>query len=155
MVLGYNYSNKNWWQQKTNVTPLLAILIGMVVHQSDMKRIARCSMSRAIPEATGCCHWATTHSALLPRLPWRQTTKQQWKIHPLCWPFDDRCNAAERYRAHCPTKEVSGFSRSHWTLPSGELLLWYYKLTMPTPVFCDVVIVYLVEKGLELTCRPL
>jgi hypothetical protein len=34
--------------------------------------------------------------------------------------FDGHGNAPVRNRAHCPMEEVQSFTRSHWTLPSGE-----------------------------------
>jgi hypothetical protein len=37
--------------------------------------------------------------------------------------FDGHSNAPEQYRWHCPMQHVQGYSRSHWTLPSGNYLL--------------------------------
>jgi hypothetical protein len=34
--------------------------------------------------------------------------------------FDGHGNAPVRNRAHLPMEEVQGFTRSHWTPPSGE-----------------------------------
>jgi hypothetical protein len=34
--------------------------------------------------------------------------------------FDDRGGLTVQYCAHCPMEEVQGFTRSHWTLPSGK-----------------------------------
>jgi hypothetical protein len=34
--------------------------------------------------------------------------------------FDGHGNAPVRKRAHCPMEEIQGFTRSHWTPPSGE-----------------------------------
>jgi hypothetical protein len=34
--------------------------------------------------------------------------------------FDGHGNAPVRNRAHCLMEEVQGFTRSHWTLPSGK-----------------------------------
>ncbi len=48
-----------------------------VVRQSNIDRIAQCSMSRATPEATGCRHWATTCYVLPQRPPGQQANKQQ------------------------------------------------------------------------------
>jgi hypothetical protein len=47
------------------------------VHRSNTDGIARCGISRATPEATGCQHWATTWSVLPQRLPEQQANKQQ------------------------------------------------------------------------------
>ena len=82
MVLGYNYSNQNRRQQRTDVTLSPAILIAMAVHRSDTKCITQCSMFRATMEAIGCCHWATTCSISLPRLPWWQTTNNDENYTP-------------------------------------------------------------------------
>jgi hypothetical protein len=77
MVLGYNYSNqKRWWWQ-TNTPHPQAILMATVVHQSNTDGIARCGMSMATLEATGCRHWATTHFKLPQRPPGQQAYKQQ------------------------------------------------------------------------------
>ena len=51
-----------------------AISINTAVRRCNTKRITQCSMPRATPEATGCCHRATTHSALPWRPPGRQST---------------------------------------------------------------------------------
>jgi hypothetical protein len=44
---------------------------------SNTDGIAQCGMSRATLEATGCRHWATTHSVLPQRPPEQQANKQQ------------------------------------------------------------------------------
>ncbi len=50
---------------------------GMAVRRCNTKRIARCSMSRATPEATGRRHSATNCSVLPQRPPGQQANKQQ------------------------------------------------------------------------------
>jgi hypothetical protein len=47
------------------------------VRRSNTDGIAQCSMSRATPEATGCCHRATTHSVSTQQPPGQQQMKQQ------------------------------------------------------------------------------
>jgi hypothetical protein len=47
------------------------------VRQSNTDGIARCGMSRATLEATGCRHWATTCSVLPQQPPEQQANKQQ------------------------------------------------------------------------------
>jgi hypothetical protein len=37
--------------------------------------------------------------------------------------FDGRDDAPVQCRIHCPVKGVQGFTRSHWTPPSGKYLL--------------------------------
>ncbi len=59
-----------------------AILVAMVVHRCNTKHFAQCSMSRAIPKATGCCHRATICSVLPQHLPGQQQTKQQQNSTP-------------------------------------------------------------------------
>jgi hypothetical protein len=51
--------------------------MAMAVRRSNTDGIARCGMSRATPEATGCCHRATTHYVLPQRPPGQQANKQQ------------------------------------------------------------------------------
>jgi len=87
MVLSYNYATRNRWRWRTNAPPLRTMLMAMVRHWSNTCGIARCSMSRATPEATGCRHWVTTCSVLPWQLPGRQQTKQRYIIYPLWWQF--------------------------------------------------------------------
>jgi hypothetical protein len=37
--------------------------------------------------------------------------------------FDGNSGAPEQYRWHRPMRHVQGYSRSHWTLPSGNYSL--------------------------------
>ena len=52
-----------------------------------MRPIARCSMSRATPDATGRCHRATTCFILPHQLPGQQQTKQRCNMYSLWWLF--------------------------------------------------------------------
>ncbi len=61
----------------TNAPHPPAVLIAMAVRRSNTDSIAWFVMSRATPEATGCRHWATTHSVLPQRPPGQQANKQQ------------------------------------------------------------------------------
>ncbi len=63
-----------WW---TNAPHPPAISMATAVRRSNTDGIAQCGMSRATPEATGCCHRATTCSVLLQRPPGQQANKQQ------------------------------------------------------------------------------
>ncbi len=77
MVFGYGYC---WWptqQWHQHVPPTLAILMAMAVRRCNTMCIAQCSMSRATREATGRCHWVTTHSVLPQRPPGQQANKQK------------------------------------------------------------------------------
>ena len=64
------------WQTK------LAILIAMAVQRCNTKCIAQWRMSRAISEATGCCHQATTCSVMPQRPPGSQLRQQRWENTP-------------------------------------------------------------------------
>ncbi len=54
-----------------------AILMATAVRRSNTDGIARCGMSGATPEATGCRHWVTTCYVLPQRPPGQQANKQQ------------------------------------------------------------------------------
>ncbi len=77
MVLGYDYSNQKRQCWQTNAPHPLAVLMATAVRRSNTDCIARCGMSRAIPEATGRRHQATTHSLLPQQLPGQQENKEQ------------------------------------------------------------------------------
>ncbi len=87
MVLSYDYPKRKRRRWRTNAPPLQAILMTMRRRWSDTCSIAQCSMSRATPEATGCRHWATTHSILPRQPPGQQQTIQRCNMYPLWWPF--------------------------------------------------------------------
>ena len=93
MDLSYDYSNQNRQRRRSNAPPSRAISMAMAVRRCDSERITRCSMTRASPEATGLCHWATTCSVLLRQPPGRQSNQRLCKMYPLCWPFQwpSRC----------------------------------------------------------------
>jgi hypothetical protein len=61
---------------------LPAILIAMMVRRCNMRHIAQCSMSRAIPEVSVRHHQGTTCSVLLRQLPGQQQIEQQRKNAP-------------------------------------------------------------------------
>ncbi len=77
MVFGYGYCQWQNQQWRTNAPCPPAVLIATAVRRSNTDSIARCGMSRANPEATGCRHWATTCYVLPQRLPGQQSNKQQ------------------------------------------------------------------------------
>jgi hypothetical protein len=63
------------WEQEISMTTknagkLLAILITMQMWQYDAGCIAQWSTSRALLEATGCCHWMSAYTVLPRRLSW-------------------------------------------------------------------------------------
>jgi hypothetical protein len=90
-----------------------AILINMAVRLWDAKRIARCSMPRATPEATGRRHWRL----LTPYCPsGHQGDNQQnddAKYPPFAGHFDGRGGAPVLYCAHCSMEAFYGFHKSH------------------------------------------
>jgi hypothetical protein len=49
--------------------------------------------------------------------------------------FDGHGNVPVRNRAHCPMKEVQGFTRSYWTPPLGKDCSQYHKRDMVMPIF--------------------
>jgi hypothetical protein len=53
------------------------ILKALRMCRYNTKCIAQCIMLRAIPEATGHCHWETTCLVLPQQPPGQQQTKQQ------------------------------------------------------------------------------
>ena len=87
--------------------------MAMAVRRYDMERITRCSISRALPEATGCCHRATNRSVL----PRGRQGDNQHNNNGTCTRFagrsDGHRDAAVLYRAHRPMDEVRGFHKSH------------------------------------------
>jgi hypothetical protein len=120
MVLGYNYSKqKRRWRQ-TNAPHPPAVLMAMAVRQSNTDGIARCGMSTATPEATGCRHWATTYSVSPQRLPGQQAYKQQSTNTPAKLAIDGHGDAPVRNRVRRPMEEVQSFTKSHWTPPLGK-----------------------------------
>ncbi len=77
MVLGYDYSKQKRRWRRTNAPHLPAVLMATAVRRSNTDSIARCGMSRATLEATGCCHRATTCYVSPQRPPGQQVNKQQ------------------------------------------------------------------------------
>ncbi len=77
MIFSYGYC---WWQNQqwqTNAPCPPAVLMATAVRRSNTDSIARCGMSRATPEATGCRQRVTTWYVLPQRLPGQQANKQQ------------------------------------------------------------------------------
>ncbi len=77
MVFGYGYCRRQKWRWWTNAPFFPAISMAMAVRRSNTDGIARCGMSRATPEATGCRHRATTHYISPQRPPGHKANKQQ------------------------------------------------------------------------------
>jgi hypothetical protein len=70
-------------------------------------------------------HWSPTLANYLLRNAPAATraTDKQTTINKYTYKagrFDGYGNAPVRNHAHCPMEEVQGFTRSHWTLPSGK-----------------------------------
>jgi hypothetical protein len=99
----------------------MAILRATAVLRGNTDNIAQCGMSRATLEATGHRHQETTCSVLPRWPPGQQANKQQLTNTPfLLAIFDGHEGALVQYRAHCLIEMVQGFTRSHWTPPSGK-----------------------------------
>ncbi len=77
MLFSYGYCRRQNWWWRTNAPCPPAVLMATAVRRSNTDSIARCGMSRASPEATGCCRWATTCYVLPQRPPGHQANKQQ------------------------------------------------------------------------------
>ena len=84
IVLIYNSAKQKCRRRWTNTPPLQAISMAVRRHWSSKCSIARCSMTRATPKATGRRHQATTRS-VLPRQP---PGRQQINNNVLCTHFD-------------------------------------------------------------------
>ncbi len=119
------------------VLPLQAILIAMLVCRCNAKCIARYSMSRALPEATGCRHWVTTCSILPRWLPGQQQMKQQCKNTPtllvvlMAMAMRPQVTARiARWRRSRALLEAIG--RHHW----ASIVANSSKLDIPIPFFC-------------------
>ncbi len=82
MLFSYNYCRWQNRQWRMNAPHPPAVLMATAVRWSNTDGIARCSMSRATPEAAGRRHWVTTCYVLPQRLPGQQANKQQSTITP-------------------------------------------------------------------------
>ncbi len=111
--------------------------MAMAVCRCNVKCITQCSMSRAISEATGCQHWATTCSVLPQRLPGQQQTKQGCKNTPTLLAVLMAMAMCQYVTAYHPMEEVQGFTRSSWTPPLGKYLLQWEQLVMLTQVIFE------------------
>ncbi len=155
MVFGYGYC---WWQNqqwRTNAPCLPAVLMAMVVCRSNTDGIAQCGMSRATPEATGRCHWATTCYVLPQRPPGQQANKQQStntsKKGAVLMAMAMRryvTTRIARWRRSRTSLEATG--RCHWASIMSDNINW----TWLRPFFY-VFIVKTVGKGHRFTLRPL
>jgi len=82
MVLSYDYSSWNRRRQKTNAPPSQAISMAVRRRWSSTCGIVRCSMTRALPEATEH-HLRATTGSVSPRRPpgWQQTANKTMMQH--------------------------------------------------------------------------
>ena len=79
---------------------------------SDTCSITQCSMSRATPEATGCCHRATTQSVLPRWPPGRQQTKHQCRCVHFAGRFDDRGDVPVLYCCIAQWRRFTAFLKT-------------------------------------------
>ncbi len=153
----YYYVNYLWigrWQncwRQLNVPPLRHISMAMKARWSNTDGIAWCSMSMATPEATGCCHRATTLSVLPRQPPGWQQTKQRQKMYHNCWPFRWPWRCAGMIPRTLPDREdPAGLWQKPLVAATGRVLrptvaIWHKK----TCLFSSVFIVNLLQKGLS------
>jgi hypothetical protein len=127
----------------------------MAVLQCNTKCIAQCSMSRATPEATGHCDWATTHS-ILPQPPGQQANKQQsTNIHTKL------AVLMAMAMRQCVTAHISQWRQSRASLEAtgchhqASILSDSIKGTWLCGFFLMFFILETIEKGHALTLRPL
>jgi hypothetical protein len=85
--------------------PLPAVSMAMAVQRCNTEHIARCSMSKATPEAS------LRIASVATREPSKTITMK--KCTYFAGHFDDHGNAPVQYCTHCPMEEVQGFTRSH------------------------------------------
>ncbi len=130
--------------------------MAMAVRRSNIHGIARCSMSRATPEATGHRHWATTHSVLPQRPPGQQANKQQSTNTPKKLAVL-MAMAMRRYvTAHIAQWRrfralLDATKRRHRAKIAADSCNWSRMCQFFTSFFhCQ-----LVQKGCRLTLRPL
>ena len=126
------------------------------MHQSNTDGIAQCNVSRATTEATGCWHWATTHSVLPQRLPGQQAYTQQstntrakmaiLMVMAMCRYVTARISQWRRSRA-----SIEATGHHHWAsiTPDNIVRTWLRLF------FFYVFIVKTVGKGHGLMLRPL
>ncbi len=77
MLFSYGYGQWQNQQLHQNAPPSQPVLKALRMRRSNTDGIAWCGMFRATLEATGCRHWAITHSVLPQWLPEQQANKQQ------------------------------------------------------------------------------
>ena len=94
MVLSNDYCNRNRRRRRTNAPPSRAISMAMSVRRCNTERITQCSMTRALPEATGRRHWATTRF-VSPR--WPPGRQSLWTCTHFDGHFDGHRDAAVLY----------------------------------------------------------
>ncbi len=131
----------------TKCPPLQVISMAMWTHWSNTCSITRCTMSRAITEATGCDHQVTTNSVLPQWLPGQQANKQWWKNTPTFLAFLVAMAMCRYFTARIAQWRRSSFTRSHWLLPLGKYYVQQQKRDIPTPVFINVFHCQHVENG--------
>ena len=134
-----------------NAPPSRAILMAMVVRRCNAEHIAKCSMTRASPEATGRRHWATYHSVLPAGCQGDNQLNDDATCTHCMDRFDGNCDAAVLYHMHPQWSRFVAFikatKRHHRTSDRSDIT----QLDTPAPVVSDIHR----EKELQLTCWPL
>ena len=128
-----------------------AILMAKRTHWSNTERISWFSMTRASLEATGRHHQATTCSVSPWWPPGRQSTKQQCKMYPLCWPF---FWPLRRYDTVCITqwRRFMAFIKA---TKHHHQVSTHSDITNQTHQHLSLFLLFHHENGIELTCWPL
>jgi hypothetical protein len=149
IVFSYDYSSRNRRRRRTNVPPSRAILMAMAMSRCrcDTERIARCSMTRASPEATECRHQATNRSVSPRRPPGRQSL---WTRTHFVGHFDGHRDAAVLYpripRLRRFVTFIKATKRHHRTSTCSD--------SINRSMQCRLFLRFHHEKGLELTLAP-
>ncbi len=155
MVFGYGYCRWQNWPWQTNAPRPPAVLIAMAVRRSNTDGIAQCGMSRATPEATGCCHWATTCYLLPQWPPGQQANKQQSTNTPkkvavlmaMAMRRYVTTHIAQWRRSRASLKATG---RRHWVSIMSDNINWTW-----LRIFFNVFIIKTVGKGHGSMLRPL
>ncbi len=129
MLFSYGYcqwQNRRW---RTNAPRLPAVSMATAVRQSNTDGIPQCGMSRAIPEATGRCHRATTCYVLPQQPPGQQANKQQStntpkKVAVLMATAMHRYKTAHTAQLRRSRASLEATGRRHWASIMSDNINW-------------------------------
>ena len=138
---------------RTNEPPSRAVLMANQTHWSGTKHIARFSMTRSSPEATGRCYWATTCSVLPGGRQGNNQQNNNAKCTHFAVHFDSHHDVATQYCTHCLMEEVRGFHK-HKATKHHHRASTCSDITNQTHQHRLFLLLHH-EKGLDLKCWPL